>query len=93
MIAQCCVIYILLLGGTWEYYDSASDPQMQQIKSKEDCQEAAARLYLRRGDIKKAYCVYLGNPLHWIVPPYDWPQPVIEYLSVPEILKRSGQQR
>lgn len=94
MIAKCCVIYVLLLSGEqWERYDHEADALIGDMPTQLDCQEAAAKLYLRKGSIKKAYCVYLGNPYHWIVPPYDWPQPVIEYLSIPELLRRSGQQR
>ena len=94
MIAKCCVIYALMIHGeSWQLYDHEADPLIQDINTQLDCQREAAELYLRKGNIKRAYCVYLGNPNHWIVPPYDWPLPVIEYLSVPEMLKRSGQTR
>lgn len=66
------IMYVVLLGQTWEQYDYVADAHMDQVVTLEDCAREGDRLLTRKGEVRAYLCTTLGDPTHSILPPYDW---------------------
>ncbi len=95
---EVIIMYVILLGQTWEHYDYVADPKMDQVVTLDDCMREGDKLMFRDGSVRGYLCHVQGNPLRSILPPYDWGKQVMRVscdtrCQLEEYDARRGKQR